>query len=201
MKIPNYQQIMGIFITDEQLVTTLCKLQITPSQHFVLYMIHTRTWALMDKFNNETGGIPHAEYKDLIDKGIIIDYNKPGEAFMDNCTIKDDIATVLFVEIDQAGQELWEKYPNYLYIDGVQMPTKSTDKDAVLSKYMDNIACNPIRHARVLELLQYAVTNGMITMGIEKWVRSAQWEVLEQEYGFRLGGGEDDKDGYGDREV
>jgi hypothetical protein len=163
-------------------------------------MIHTKNWTLMNKFNNETGGVPHAEYKDLVKKGMLIDYNKDGESFMDNCTIEDSVATTLFVEIDQAGQEMWEAYPNYLFVKGVQMPSKSTDKVAVLEKYMDNIACNPVRHARVMELLAYAKTNGLITMGIDKWVRSAQWEVLESEFGFNLGGN-DQKDGFGEREV
>ncbi len=200
MKIPNYQQTMGIFITDAQLITILCELKITPSQLFMLYNIHTKNWAAILKFNNATGGIPHAEFQDLIDKGIIIDGNKEGERFMDVMTIRDDISTVLFVEIDQAGQELWEAYPSYIYVKDAQMPTKSTDKELVLSKYMDNIACNPVRHLRVLELLQFAITNGFITMGIDKWVRSAQWEVLEKEHGLRLDG-EQDKDGFGEREV
>jgi hypothetical protein len=190
---------MGIFITDDQLITTLCKLKITPSQHFVLYNIHMKNWNGMNKFNRETGGIPHAEYKDLVDKGIILDGNKKGEWFLDVLLIKDSIATVLFVDIDQAGQELWERYPNCLYFNGTSMPTKSTDKDVVLKKYMDNIACNPVRHERVMELLAYAVTNGMITMGIEKWVKSAQWEVLETEYGNRTD--DNGTDAHGEREV
>lgn len=172
---------MGIVLRDKRFLNTLCRLKISPTQWWFMYLLHTKNYPAMLQYIEEVKPFPKADIEDLLERGFIIDLNRPeGEVWADLFSLTDKGQTLMFIHTNDAGEELWAKYPNFIMVDAARVSAKTVDKDDLMETYADIISHNPVYHRRVLELLEYAIRNGMINMGIEKWVRSRQWESLEE---------------------
>ena len=188
---------MGIVIRDSRFLDLLCRLEITPTQFYLMYLLHTKNFAGIAQYTNEVAPFPNGEVEDLVGRGMLIDMNKDnGPIYADLLSLTDSAQTLLFKNIEQCGNEMWDAYPSFIMVNGAQVPAKTCDKDDIMDLYGDIIAYNPIYHRRVLELIAYAKNNGLISMGIEKWVKSRQWEAIES-----LISGDQEGERHGEKEL
>lgn len=185
-------------LRDRKFLDALCRLQITPTQFYLMYLLHTRKYADISTYHEKVGEFPVREVDDLIDRGLVIDMNKPGEPiYADLLSLTDAAQTLMFVATQECGEDLWTSYPSFIIVNGSNVPAKTCDKDEIMDLYGDVIAYNPVLHRRVMEVIDYAKRNGLITMGIEKWVKSRQWETVEELMSAEGG----DEERYGEREL
>jgi hypothetical protein len=138
--------------------------------------------ALVD-YIEEVGGFKREDLIDLEKRGFLDNMNEVGQEMLSAYFVPPKIADKLWVEHEMAGQELWDIYPSFFIIGGgKQVPTKSCDREALIESYCKKIKHSKKRHEEVMEVLKHAIQMNDITMGIEKWVGSHQWESLKEKY-------------------
>lgn len=79
-----------------------------------------------------------------------------------------------------AFDELFQHYPSHIPVDGKQMSGRSGDYDQMSLKYAELLKKSPKLHAHILELVDWAVANNLITMGLNKFLHSREWLGLEE---------------------
>lgn len=170
-----------LFVETDKLVDFLTKNKLTVGQFMFCYLTYTKDWKNIYRYNEETVGFNPKELADLEERGLVRNLNKDGEDFCDMYIISQGLFKNIYIDLDVAGEELWETYPPFLYVDTKRVPARSCDKDALIKTYLRRIKNSKKKHEAVLTTLKKAITEDRVSMGIEKWVTSAQWESLEQE--------------------
>lgn len=171
----------------------LCKNQLTPNQFTFCYLLCTddvvkRTSneiAFSNKGNiykyfNEIGAIVSIQdIRYLEDRGFIVDTNKKGDTYYDNFVVTQTLIDLLFGK-EEDFEDLWKLYPAFIKIDGRSIPAKSCNPDELSKKYFIILRKTSFTHSDVIETLKYCKENDLISMGIEKWVMSRQWENFKE---------------------
>lgn len=188
-----------MFTNVEKFIDILCKHDLTADEFLFCYLIHMdkKGFPLIYKYvenvttlnhnlNTVKGGWSEGSIKKLLDKNFIFSMNKYNASknrddhypdfYLPTTTFKEIIA----FELEEAFEEVLALYPPFINIDGKNIPAKSCDIEALSTIYCRMIKDNIKTHEEVLDLLKYAVDNSMISMGIEKWVKSRQWETIRQ---------------------
>jgi hypothetical protein len=86
-----------------------------------------------------------------------------------------------FKESQEAGRELWAKYPDFLQFGDKMLPAKNITRGGFLSleafffAYGKAIKNDPKTHRRVLESLKWAKENQLITYMIPEYVITRKW--------------------------
>jgi hypothetical protein len=164
----------------------LCKHKLTPNQFWLCYLIHLDDKDMMYEYLKNVGKFSKDDIKVLEQKGFIFNNNPEDEAGESKYAFKHFIATstfkeLIFVDSSEAFQELWNSYPDYLNIENKRIPAKSVDYDALEKVYSKLLKNDLVLHKEIVSLVKSAVTNNKIQMGIEKFVKSRQWEALRNE--------------------
>jgi hypothetical protein len=124
--------------------------------------------------------------RDLQDKGLIENLNHKDESFMyynaDFLHVTPKFTEYLYVDPEQAALELWEIYPKWILIDGRRVSSRSnTSLEEVEDLYARMVKRDKRLHARVVDLIKAKYKSGLAEMGLEKFINSRHWELLESE--------------------
>jgi hypothetical protein len=172
------------FLDTNKYINFLCKHKITAGQFLLLYLTLTKDMGNLYKYVHEVKPWDKKDTKDLEERGYLINMNTGDNSFGDMYVVQEKFYKEMWVDLDFAGEELWETYPAFFIISGgKKLPARSCDKDKLVSNYHRLIKTNMKKHKEVIELLKIAVSRNEINMGIEKWVGSEQWKILKEEYG------------------
>lgn len=168
-------------IDTKDLVFLLNELGISFNQYLFLVMVKEDLYASLYSYEELNVGFTKEEVHDLVVKGYI------RKVSHDSNYIDAYEATELFTErlysldSEKQAEDFWEEYPPYMVIDNRKIPTKTLDKEKFLEVYSKKVGKFKYLHEKVMEALSYAKTRGMISMGLEKWFLSEQWnEVLRE---------------------
>ena len=136
----------------------------------------------MYKFVQEGVGFTPDEIDDLVQKRLVINLNPENDYYLDSFVVADKFAGAIYVSEETIpGTEFWNRYPRTLYIEGKRFPARNADKDRFIEDYAKETKLRVDKHRRIMDALEYAVQNRLITMGIRKWFDSKQWESMEEE--------------------
>lgn len=126
--------------------------------------------------------------RDLEEKGLIIDHNtKHGsgasQLYPDMFEIEENFKEQLIASKENITEEFWKAYPKYLIIDGKQVRAKSLscDKEDLMNRYYRIIQGSRKVHENIMKALEHDKRRGNITVGIEKYINSRQWEDTWEE--------------------
>lgn len=159
----------------------LCKFKITPNQLYFLKLTETEDWENMYKYTETNARFTIHEIKDLIKKKYLINNNITEKFEADNFIVTDKYNKLLKTSPNSIlGEEFWELYPSFFWINEKKIPTKSTDKEVFILNYVKKIK-NKTIHKRIINALVYAISRNQISMGILKWFNSEQWIEIEKE--------------------
>jgi hypothetical protein len=131
--------------------------------------------------------MPAEILKSLQDKGVLSkDYRIPGkgEAFdPEEVEWSKSFENNYFKMADVAGNELFDAYPGYLQgTEGRLLPAKNITTKGFLSleaffhHYAKSIRHSPKRHAEVMDILNWAIKNELITYTIAEYVITRKWQ-------------------------
>lgn len=169
----------------------LYKNKISPNQFTLCYMLSQvyngkETPSIKPIFYEFVANFPKCfseeEANDLIERGYLVNLDTNGKLRLDMLQATDKFNKLWFMDTFVGGEELWNLYPDWLYIKNTKVPAKSCSKDDVIGYYLKAINYNRKKHIMVLETLEKAIKDNMINSGIEKWVLSHQWEILIKYY-------------------
>ena len=176
-----------IFVETEKFIDFLVEHKMTPTQFMFCYLKANYDMSSFKRYIKTVGVFRSEEVKDLIDRGYIEDFNEIGANgrrtdYIDSYLVTPKFTKEIFIETEQAGEELWNSFPPFIMINGNRVSARSCDKDVLMKSYCKKIKNNKKIHEEVLSLLKESVTRNEVKMGIEKWVLSEQWSVLKQLY-------------------
>lgn len=174
-----------IFVETEKYVEFLVTHKMTANQFLFCYLKASYDIKNLRRYIERIGFFKAEEIKDLIERGYIEDFNEKNpngtrQDFVDSYLVTPKFTREIFVETEQAGEELWNAFPAFISINGSRVSARSTDKDILIKNYIKKIKNNKKLHEEVLSLLKLAVERSEIKMGIEKWVGGEQWVTLRE---------------------
>ena len=179
-----------MFSNLKKYVSTLTGFDVTANQFLFLWLTYLKEYALMYEYVQNRDGFTSEEIKDLQEKGYVMSLNQEGEYYVDSYVITDKFSETLFNEDPTlAAQEFWDTYPRLLYIDRKRFSARNTNKDLFLEVYQKQVGFSIDTHKRVMNALRYAINNKLVSMGIQKWFESKQWETIEEEMALRENAG------------
>lgn len=172
------------FLDTNKYINFLCKHKITTDQFLLLYLTFTKDMSNLYKYLHEVRAWDKKDLKDLEQRGFIVNMNKGDTSFCDMLIVQKKFYKEMWIDLDIAGEELWNTYPTHFIISGgTKVPARSCDKEKLISNYHRLIKTNMKKHNEAIDLLKIAISRNEIKMGIEKWVGSEQWKILKEEYG------------------
>ena len=165
----------------------LCRLKISPNQFYICWLIHSRDRVSTIKYyeENQFNRFTPADIEELLRRDFLLSLTKDKSEYNLDCfTVTPKFTDSLIVDEDEAGEELWNTFPSWLMVKQNKVSAKSCDKDDLIEKYAKKIKGSFKKHKKVMSALEEYIkrNNGYATMGIEKFVNSEQWTLLEQEY-------------------
>lgn len=167
----------------DKYVDVLLKLDISPIQVLFCQIIYERRHDLLYKIANEGQIFPRSYLQDLVEKGMVVDTNPDSSnLFADYFEVTDKFVNAFYEASPKDGEEFWNAYPPFMTIDGKKIPTKACNKEELIQWYHKNVgAKHP--HKKVMQALEYAKDNKLISMRIDKWLYSESfidlWEIMK----------------------
>lgn len=171
---------------DTKKIINICaKRKINPNQLLYLYSIYTKDWAGIYKLVNEVKYIESKlELEDLVNKGYLINWS--GEwvnQSVDNFEVTDKFKHLLFIDTEEAGEELYKEYPKFIVIDNKSIPAtqggeykgRYLGKDEVMELYSKKISNNYEQHQENLIGIRKAIKNNVQLPVLRKYVIDEMW--------------------------
>ena len=125
----------------------------------------------------------------LQNKGVVLkSYKVPnrGERFYpEDVEFNSNFLKNYFKYSYELGEELFKAYPMSMIVQGIQhsllnISKKYNSLEEAYFAYGKAIGHNPVKHKRVLELLEWAKDNKLINYGICEFIISQKWTELER---------------------
>lgn len=165
----------------EKWITFIHKVKLTPGQYAFLAIMHEKNYKLIYMLKEISKNVlTKDELHDLIDRDYLYNWNDTGAYKLDQFELTDKCRHMFDTNCAWVlAEQFIEAYPKWININGKQVPARSCDLDALEKEYYARIVKRGM-HEKVMEQLNWAVKNRKISMGIEKWFSSRQWEALEE---------------------
>jgi hypothetical protein len=136
----------------------------------------------MYKYTEKVKPLNKEEMRDLIDRGFL---KQTGDKLIpDMLEVTDKFAQEIFNSWTNFEQ-LFEVYPNRIDLGPGKgsASLKSLDKPMEeMGEYYAKIVRSKAKHKRILKITEWGKNNGLINMGIQKFVYQRFWRQLEEKY-------------------
>lgn len=178
-------------ITDiEKLTDLLVKHKITANQYLLCYylgyddatevhhLLRYNSSSMLNRYQTLVGGWLPSDFKNLKEQGLLLDNNKPGESKISCYKIADFFKRELFIGKEEAFEEFLDLYPIWLPMEnGKNLPARTGDFEELSRIYGKVIGAGKANHEKIIAVLKKAIEFKLVTQGLDKVIRSRQWEV------------------------
>ena len=170
-------------INTEKLVGFLSSRKMSANQYLLCHLLYMEEHDLLATLvKDDKLKFTKKEVDDLIENGYLVKLHGDNSQF--SFMVTDKFSRAIFVDNEEAGEQLWSTYPKVLDIEGVMQSTRTCDKDDILEVYYKRIRGSKKKHEFVMQMLNRYVdlvkTRKMNAMGIEKWVKGENWDVVAE---------------------
>lgn len=178
-------------------LSSLTRGAINPNQWVLCYLLHTQNWVALQAYLKDIGPWLRADIKDLHNREFItfkeVDFAyessprnlTPTSKFTDLLygttsegeTVDDQS---LMIDDDEAFNELFHAYPAFINVNGSKAPGRSCDYEASCTSYSLATKGKRATHEAILHELAWGLEQGLVNMGLGKFIASRQWLSLRQ---------------------
>lgn len=174
-----------MFLNEEKLTDMLIGHKINVNQLHFMYLIHSGSSSLY-RIAEEGKKFYRSEVDDLYKRGFIKNLNKGMLIENDQYEIDEttDVGKSILEFLNEditMGDELWNVYPWSFMISDRKIPAKTCDRDMICEVYIKKIKGSTKKHREIIKCVKRGAALGLLTMGIEKFVKGEQWEYLNEE--------------------
>jgi hypothetical protein len=174
-----------MFLNEEKLTDMLVKHKINVNQLHFMYLIYSGSSSLY-RIAEEGKKFYRSEVEDLHKRGFIKNLNKgmliENDQFEIDETTDQGKEILNFLNEDiTMGDELWNVYPWSFMIGDKKIAAKTCDREMICEIYIKKIKGSIRKHREIVKHIKRGSALGLLTMGIEKFVRGEQWEYLAEE--------------------
>jgi len=138
--------------------------------------------AYIYRYSENIRAWPRKQIHELVDKGLLKNYNEDDGVYPDNLEVTDKFAEAVFATRSDF-EVFWEEYPSF--IDNFNderkgdIPLKASVKSEVRELFEDMITSKR-DFKKMMEALAWAKKRDMIRMNIEKFLGSEYWKQLRE---------------------
>lgn len=166
----------------ERYLNFIVKYKLTQSQFLFLYLLYRKKTKLIplykEAFPTEDGTmIGKNLMKDLIDREFLI-YKGNGTTDIKDYEITEKFYKYFISDAYNASAEIWDRYPGFVKINGVDTPLTTMDRYQFAINYCERIDYSVEEHREVIKDVEFGRARGLIRMKIENFVNSNAWEKL-----------------------
>jgi hypothetical protein len=179
----------------EEEISIMIHYDISPNELFILRLLMLAKDGDTSLIKRYITNVPSGK-KILIDcldtlknkKIISSSFNLPEEGETLSLTtvpINKNFIKTFIRETNQIGKEFFDAYPPFIYINGKMTPIRNFAKaglytfDEFCLFYAKTIKDSAVTHERILEDLQFAKENNLISFSILEFLASHKWEEIE----------------------
>ena len=124
-------------------------------------------------------------FNSLKEKGIIHKNYNPETYDPDEIEFNSNFIKKYFKLSGELGQELWEAYPNNLFINGQIVSLKNfskkfLDRSELYFWYSTTIGHSIDKHKKILSILDWAKKNDLVHVSLLEFISSCKWEEYEE---------------------
>lgn len=121
----------------------------------------------------------------LKEKSIILKTYNPETVDINNIPFNKNFIKRYYKCSGELGQELFEAYERYAYINGKYFSLRNFSKrfssfQELFFFYSSQIQHNPSKHKEILEIVQWAKENNLLKFGIVEFIVSHKWNELKE---------------------
>lgn len=182
---------MNILLNCVDYTEFLIKHKLTPNQFLLLYLLYTERlvksktgsvgYAMgtcLYKWQDKGSGWSQHEIEDLVKKDYMIAFKKTYEVkeqklygyAVDDLILTNKFADIMFINTDEAFEEIVELYPDTFTIQTQTVFTKTGDLDKISDNYNKLIKGSLYEHDVIKQVIVYAKEKGMCNMKLEKFL-------------------------------
>jgi hypothetical protein len=186
---------MGILEDEKEYVEFLVKNKLSTNQFLLLYLLYTERMckskggASYTKAGNlykwmvEGKGWNNEEIEGLIKLDYVIGF-KDGKGYaIDQLILTEKFFDLMFIETEDAFNEILELYPDRMIINNQTTFTKAGDLSKVADNYAKMIRNNLKKHEEMKELIKYAAERGLCKYKIENFLSKGVIDAIKKEIG------------------
>jgi len=176
-------------------ITEICiKLRIDIEEFYFLYLVSNRDIETMIQYAKNINGFSQKLIETLQKKGLLLDINnyskaedyKNGQKIIKMSTlfttpVFDEAVNIESIneDISNAYDELLDAYPyEILGGNGTRYPARTGTYEKNASLYAKYILKNPTEHDKIIEAVKFGKENGLIKLGLEKFIENKYWGLL-----------------------
>jgi hypothetical protein len=154
----------------------LIRHKIKPEQYLMLCYLYFNRLDLLKQYKNT---FPKASNKMLTDEDLEELIAKRFIILKDADYKLSDTFIASFATPAIVVDEFYAAYPPFLIKDnGMSIPLLGMDKEVFKTIYLRKIKNSLAEHQEILKDIEYAKTNNLILIGIDKFLTSEQWKVI-----------------------
>lgn len=174
-------------------VDILIKLNITPRQFLLAWLIYNKQWPELKDYMEHFGPFAASEIRDLEDKDIILNTARDSKTYLPaHLIVTERFAGEMVISPEDAWDELMEKYPGKVNVNGTHFASKGltlSDERECRERYIKFLKGNKYVHTNILALVEKWKNDngGFATMKIDKFVIGEFWKEIETERSGHVG--------------
>ncbi len=142
--------------------------------------VHNR---LNEEGKKLTGFNVQEELIPLVDKGYLVDFDNKFEII--DLMVTPHFEDMIFIDTQQAGQELFDVYPNWILVNGSkQVAKKGGDingmyygKDQMFELYSKKIGNDKVKHEAIMSATQRAKDQDLIGIALRNYIHDELWDA------------------------
>lgn len=124
-------------------------------------------------------------FESLKEKGVILKNYNPSAYVPEEIEFNSNFLKKYFKLTGQLGQELYNAYPSYMYINGKIVSLKNISKifrdlNELYFKYASIIKHNVNKHKEILDILEWAKSQDLVTVSLPEFIISCKWNEYKE---------------------
>lgn len=165
----------------ERYIEFIVKNKLTQSQFLFLYLIKRKKFHLINSYkqafpSDDGTMIGKSLLNDLISRNFI-KVNDEGKLAKDY-EVTEIFDRIFLKDRWECAMQIWQAYPGFVNIGGVNSPLTATDKYQFSLDYAERIDYSIDEHLEILKDVVYGAQKGLIRTTIDKFVKSSGWEKI-----------------------
>lgn len=173
-----------MFTDIERYINFLEKNKLTQAQFMMCYLVYRKRYDLAKQFcsiypTDDGTFIGQSAKEDLIRRNFIIKVDENGGEYLSNYEVSTAFKKAICDKYE-VGNQFWDLYPSIITIKGVNYPLTLMDKFDFRNIYLERIGYDLAEHQEVMKDIQYGKDHGLIKCGIEKFLRSENWNSIRK---------------------
>jgi hypothetical protein len=166
-------------IIEDKYVNTLIKYKLTQFQLLMLILIYKKRYDLIVSYKQnyqieeKTTVLNSYLTNDLVTRGFLIEKDK-------GFKIGKEFYKILIENPSLIVDELFDVYPDFININGNNVPLKAVSRRLVQDTYLELICFSVEEHLEIIEDIKYGVEQKLINIKIDKFIESKSYLTIRK---------------------